>query len=428
MLPSALQALLLCLVVAAPLSAQQNQLPPHLAPAVQAFQAGRLDEATAQLDAIVSTDPEDGMAWYFLGLTHHSAGRLDQAARGHLLARAMLSQGHPLRVNATYNMACVYALKGNTERGLLWLHRARNQGFNNPGLLASDTDLDSLRDDPRFAAFVSGSATTPARAGHAVVDSPAGVLAGGTGGVTFAPDGGVFVADFGNRVYHVADDGSSRVHATGFGKAADCVVDGEGHLLQVDFGNSRVFRIAPDGTSVDMDVGGLAGPVGIDIADDGTIYCTNFNTQAICRIEAGQPAETVSQGGLLNGPNGLCVVGDTLYVCNFNDGTVLGIDRATGEQHFVTMLAGGGNGHVAWAADALWVTDRKGNRIVRVTPDGDVSVVAGTGASGTTDGDAASATFALPNGIAVSADAKTLWTNDAVGGSNQVRRVRVGEG
>ncbi|MCB9898686.1 MAG: tetratricopeptide repeat protein [Planctomycetes bacterium] len=406
---------------------QQSQLPPYLDGPVAKLNAGDADGALHDLEALVADDPEDGLAWYFLGLAHHGAGRMQEAMSAHLLARALIHPGHPLRTNATYNMACAYALTGHTERALQWLERARQAGFRNPGLLASDTDLASLRDDPRFTAFTRRTGIGQVRPGSVTVDSLTGLLPGGTGGVTLAPDGGLYVADFGNQVRHVSADGDVSLFATGFVKAADCTVDSEGWLLQVDHGQSRLMRVSPEGEVRDTGVSGLQGPVGIDIADDGTIYVTNYQAESISRVVFGEPAETITSRGLLNGPNGLAAVGDLLYVCNFNDGCVLSVDRHTGEQHFVAELPGGGNGHLAWSDGALSVTDRKGQRILRVTPAGEVSVVAGSGTQGTADGDGAQATFSLPNGIAVSPDGKTLWVNDnlGVGTSSVVRRIRL---
>lgn len=49
-----------------------------------------------------------------------------------------------------YNLACAAARQGQTDKALERLGQALDAGFSNLGLLASDDDLESLRDDPRF--------------------------------------------------------------------------------------------------------------------------------------------------------------------------------------------------------------------------------------------------------------------------------------
>jgi adenylate cyclase len=49
-----------------------------------------------------------------------------------------------------YNVACVYALGGETESALTCLDKAVRNGFGHREWLENDSDLDSLRADPRF--------------------------------------------------------------------------------------------------------------------------------------------------------------------------------------------------------------------------------------------------------------------------------------
>ena len=56
--------------------------------------------------------------------------------------------------NSTYNAACAAAVTGHTDEAFVWLDRTAEAGFRDTAHLEFDSDLDSLRDDPRFAAFV----------------------------------------------------------------------------------------------------------------------------------------------------------------------------------------------------------------------------------------------------------------------------------
>lgn len=402
--------------------AQQPQVPEHLRAGLAQLQRQALPEAIATFEAVVRENAEDGQAWYFLGLARHSAGELDEALRGHLLASLLVSRGHPFYANAPYNIACVYSLKGNAERGLQWLHRARNRGFANFGLLGTDTDLDSLREDERFAAFVANPAIA-SEASSTAVESVVAGLPGNTGGVAVGSDGVVYAADFGQKVFRVTPDGEWEEFADGFTTTADCTLDAEGNLLQVDHGTSRVWSIAPDGSKTDLGVEGLTAPVGIDTGSDGALYVTNYRTNAITHVAPDGTSSTIASGGLLNGPNGIAWAGEHgVFIVNYNDGAVLHLDPKNGALRFVAELPGGGNGHVAWSGEALYVTGRKDHRIYRVTPQGAVARVAGDGRQGVVDGDAAQSRFSLPNGIALSQDGLSLFVNDNLGTDGSVLR------
>ena len=53
-----------------------------------------------------------------------------------------------------YNVACVYALAGRTDRALGCLDKAISNGFGHREWLENDSDLVSLRGDPRFEALI----------------------------------------------------------------------------------------------------------------------------------------------------------------------------------------------------------------------------------------------------------------------------------
>lgn len=72
------------------------------------------------------------------------------------------------------------------------------------------------------------------------------------------------------------------------------------------------------------------------------------------------------------------------------------------------------------AAGNRFVADRYGNRILRIAPGGEVTVLAGTGQAGDTDGDAASARFSLPMGLALDAHGD-LYVADT--GNRRIRRI-----
>ena len=54
-----------------------------------------------------------------------------------------------------YHIACAYARMNKREEAIQWLERVAEGGFPCYPLFESDKNLDNLRQDPRFAAFMA---------------------------------------------------------------------------------------------------------------------------------------------------------------------------------------------------------------------------------------------------------------------------------
>lgn len=262
-----------------------------------------------------------------------------------------------------------------------------------------------------------------------------------SGGVSMGPDGHVYVADFGatlqqaggRNVYRIAPDGSSvEVLNDQFGGASGNAFGTDGHLYQSDVARGEAHRIAMDGTRT-LIAAEMASPVGIAPNADGSAYVTNCTVNRILRIDADGTTAIAAEGAPLNCPNGLAFGGDgALYTVNFRDETMVRIDPATGEMQAVAQIPGGGNGHLSWANDRFYIASFRGGRIYSVVPGGAICHIAGSGEAGNADGDGPGASFFRPNGAAVSADGDSFYTNTihviADGGNpglhpNAVRRI-----
>ncbi|HEX5053368.1 MAG TPA: tetratricopeptide repeat protein [Planctomycetota bacterium] len=111
-----------------------------------AFEAGDFAAAAAAFQKVTVANPKDGEAWHRLGYSLHVTGKLDEALPAHLKAAEFPAQA----AVGSYNVACVHALKGRTDEAFTWLEKAIGAGFRDAELLATDSDLDSLRTDARF--------------------------------------------------------------------------------------------------------------------------------------------------------------------------------------------------------------------------------------------------------------------------------------
>lgn len=238
-------------------------------------------------------------------------------------------------------------------------------------------------------------------------------LVGSVGGVAMDREGNIYSADFRNTVWRIHADGRVSEFATGFYGTSGNAIDGQGVLYQASFYGNYISKIGRDGEHKVWVDEGLSGPVGIAIRGD-EVFVNNCSANSVSRISAAGSAAVYASGQLFNCPNGITVGPDSaLYVVNFSDGRMIRISEDGSSELFAT-IPGGGNGHVAVARGNFYVTAFQSNRIYMVTPEGEVSHVAGTGQFGEVDGAPAEATFTFPNGIAVSPNQDRLVVNDYI--------------
>jgi len=143
----ALASALACGIAVAPLAADPLE---QFDQAASHSQNGRWKEAAALYVELIAVNPYHGAVWQRYGFALHQLGRYDQA-------REAFEKSIELGFQPTtsmYNIACGQALLGNTNEALDWLQTAMDDGFEEQELLSTDSDLDTLRADPRFDAIV----------------------------------------------------------------------------------------------------------------------------------------------------------------------------------------------------------------------------------------------------------------------------------
>lgn len=277
-----------------------------------------------------------------------------------------------------------------------------------------------------------------------VAPGPTGPPAGGEAtraelrapeGLTLDTNGNLYVSEFdGARVVRIDGNGALDVVAgTGaqLRQPAGLTLDGLGRLLIADRGNGRVGRISAD-SSIETVPGTnrLGGPVGVAVNSDGDVYVTDDERALLVRVGASGTAECLVDGRGHCGPAPRWRLRRPSYVLLDRAGDLLVSDAGAnrvlkvGQDGAVTTLAGtgvrgfGGDGGRATAAkldrptglalDAdgnLYVSDSGNNRVRRISDDGTITTIAGSGVAGFSgdEGDAAAAQLDAPGDLEVDA-------------------------
>jgi serine/threonine-protein kinase len=302
-------------------------------------------------------------------------------------------------------------------------------------------------------------------------------------GLTLGDDGTLFIASLQNDIVHkIAQDGAvtpvAGTGATGFagdgGPATAAQLNGPGSVARDPAGdwyvtdalNFRVRKITPDGkitTVVGTGTKGFSGDggpaaaaqingvEGIAIGDDGSLYLPDYENQRLRKVTpngiittiagtgtkgyAGTPTPATSAA--LDGPNGVVIADDgTIYLSNLGSDTVQKIDKNGTLSTVAGINQDGYSGDGGPASSAklsvpaialdgdgtLYISDYGSNRIRKVSPQGIITTIAGTGTAGK-DGDggpATAATFKDPSAVVVDANG-AVYVADS--GNKLVRRI-----
>ncbi|AHJ99022.1 hypothetical protein Hsw_3427 [Hymenobacter swuensis DY53] len=242
----------------------------------------------------------------------------------------------------------------------------------------------------------------------------------GPEGAAVDNQGNVYVADTGNNcIRKITPTGEVTTlaggSAEGFvnGPAAsarfygpiDVALDGGGNLLVADYANHCIRKITPAGVVSTFAGTGVAGytdgnaskaqfngPSGLTVDEQGTVYVADGENYCIRKITAAGIVSTLAG----NGTRG------------FADGPGS------------TAQFRGPEGLVLDRKGTLYVADFAGYRIRKVTTNGTVSTVAGTGIRGYADGAGNTAQFAAPTGVTFDSQGN-LYVADT--GNNCVRKI-----
>jgi ketosteroid isomerase-like protein/tetratricopeptide (TPR) repeat protein len=103
-------------------------------------------KAAAAYEQIVQANPHNGQHWHNYAFALHSLKRYDEAIKA--WTTSIEAGFQP--ATGIYNLACAHSLSGHKDEALALLQKAVDAGFFQEDLIRTDTDLNPIRDDPRF--------------------------------------------------------------------------------------------------------------------------------------------------------------------------------------------------------------------------------------------------------------------------------------
>jgi sugar lactone lactonase YvrE len=294
-------------------------------------------------------------------------------------------------------------------------------------------------------------------------------------GLTVDPTGNIFVADaYNNAIRKVTPDGQTTTLANTsgapgfqdgnqttarFNSPYGLTLDAAGNLYVIDYGNHSIRKVTPSGQITTLAGNGTPGfqdgtgttarfsfPVGIASDATGNLYVADYSNHSIRKVTPGGQVTTLAgngTSGFQDGAGTAARFSFPLALCVDANGNVIVTEegnyriRKITPDGQVSTLAGDGtpgfkDGAAAVAqfkaprsispdaAGNLFVAERDGQRIRKLTPDGQVTTVAGDGTQGLKDGLASVAKFRNPRGVVVDVSGN-LYVADA--DNHSIRRI-----
>ena len=99
---------------------------------------------------LLQNDPNNGRAWFNLGFALHYSSEHAHAIEA--FERAIQNGYRP--PTSMYNIGCANAMMGNKDAAFEWIEKSYEAGFNVGDYVRGDSDLNSLRSDPRFKRYL----------------------------------------------------------------------------------------------------------------------------------------------------------------------------------------------------------------------------------------------------------------------------------
>jgi tetratricopeptide (TPR) repeat protein len=127
------------------IQAQQQKPSAKMTAAAELYKQQKWQESVQAFGDVIKDEPNNGRAWYLLGMSLHSLGKYEQAIPAFEKNFAIAQNPSSL-----YNIACAYSRLKQTDKAFEWLEKALTGGAAAFVTLETDADLEYIRGDARF--------------------------------------------------------------------------------------------------------------------------------------------------------------------------------------------------------------------------------------------------------------------------------------
>jgi Flp pilus assembly protein TadD len=117
-----------------------------------AMKQGRPQDAILYFSEAVQARPRNWSARVNLGIVLSQMGRKAEAIEQY---KEVVRSEPDYNPSLYYNIACYYAVEGQSMRAMGWLQKAVSHGYDNWELMRTDPDLQNLRGLPEYREFIS---------------------------------------------------------------------------------------------------------------------------------------------------------------------------------------------------------------------------------------------------------------------------------